>query len=343
MIGEVATEDVRSAIVEHLRSTAAGQTLDPDAIDDDVNLLAAGIIDSFGVLELIASIEEQFGLRLDFEDIDPVDLTTVGPLTRIVASASAGLAPSEGPPVRVVSTPSDEAAVSSAPTSPTLKARGATGRLPGRSAVSVHRFLQRARGKAFSLFVGGAFESFGKNTVLQPPIRLLGEDRISIGFGVFVGPGAWFQTLPSPEGERGSIRIGTGPASPASAPSVLPARSASGAACRSREACMSQTTHMHTTIRHCRSWSRESPTSLQSRSVTAPGWARTSWCCPGPGSEEEPSSPQTPLSAESCLTTRWPQQLLLAPFGGSARILHDDRVWRTLAGFGDRSCAKRGG
>ena len=210
MIGEVAAEDVRSAIVEHLRSTAAGQTLDPDAIDDDVNLLAAGIIDSFGVLELIASIEEQFGLRLDFEDIDPVDLTTVGPLTRIVASASAGLAPSEGPPVRVVSTPSDEAAVSSAPTSPTLKARGATGRLPGRSAVSVHRFLQRARGKAFSLFVGGAFESFGKNTVLQPPIRLLGEDRISIGFGVFVGPGAWFQTLPSPEGERGSIRIGDG-------------------------------------------------------------------------------------------------------------------------------------
>ena len=210
MIGEVATEDVRSAIVDYLRSALAGQAFDPSQIDDDVNLLEAGVIDSFGVLELIGSLEEQFGLSLDLEDVDPRDLATVGPLSRIVARACAGPAHDTSPAPLVSSAREIPLTQTSAPTSPTSQARGVATRLAGRSAASVHRLLQRTRGKLFSVLVSGAFESFGRNTVLQPPIRLLGEDRIAVGVGVFVGAGAWFQTLRSPEGERGSISIGDG-------------------------------------------------------------------------------------------------------------------------------------
>jgi acetyltransferase-like isoleucine patch superfamily enzyme len=90
-------------------------------------------------------------------------------------------------------------------------ARGGNGvrRLTGRAAVGGYRLAVRARAKAFSLLSGGAFESFGAHSVLQPPIRLGGEHRIAVGSDVFVGAGAWLQVLPGPGGE-GRIEIGDG-------------------------------------------------------------------------------------------------------------------------------------
>ena len=57
--------------------------LDTD-VPDDFDLRANGLIDSFGVLELIGALEERFGLELDFDELDPEDLTVVGPLSRYV-------------------------------------------------------------------------------------------------------------------------------------------------------------------------------------------------------------------------------------------------------------------
>ena len=51
----------------------------------------------------------------------------------------------------------------------------------------------RARGKTFSLLAGGSFAGFGRNSVLQPPIRLGGVRRIRIGRDVYVGSGSWLQ------------------------------------------------------------------------------------------------------------------------------------------------------
>jgi lipopolysaccharide O-acetyltransferase len=45
--------------------------------------------------------------------------------------------------------------------------------------------------------------------VLEPPIRLGGEERISIGEDVRVGPGSWLQTLEGP-GYEGRLEIGSG-------------------------------------------------------------------------------------------------------------------------------------
>ena len=74
--------DVRSALLETLAEPLAAVGLDPASVPDDLDLLAAGVIDSFGLLELIAALEDRFGTTLDFADLAAEDLTVVGPLTR---------------------------------------------------------------------------------------------------------------------------------------------------------------------------------------------------------------------------------------------------------------------
>jgi lipopolysaccharide O-acetyltransferase len=73
-----------------------------------------------------------------------------------------------------------------------------------------YRGAHHVRGKLFSLAVGRSFASFGPNSTLQPPIRVLGERRISIGRGVFVGPGSWLQVLEAESARTVAIEIGDG-------------------------------------------------------------------------------------------------------------------------------------
>jgi acetyltransferase-like isoleucine patch superfamily enzyme len=73
-----------------------------------------------------------------------------------------------------------------------------------------YRAYVRLRSKCFSLLVAGAFARFGKRTVLMPPIRLLGEERIALGNGVFIGTDSWLQTLPDGDGQSAAISIGDG-------------------------------------------------------------------------------------------------------------------------------------
>lgn len=81
-------------------------------------------------------------------------------------------------------------------------------RLLGRATLFAYRIAQRVTGKGFSLLAGGAFADFGSGTVLQPPLRLAGEHGISIGDGVWIGPGSWLQSIgPS---RSVTLRIGDG-------------------------------------------------------------------------------------------------------------------------------------
>jgi lipopolysaccharide O-acetyltransferase len=89
------------------------------------------------------------------------------------------------------------------------RGRNEVRRRTGRAALGAYRLAIRVRAKGFSLLSSGAFESFGSRSVLQPPIRLDGEDRIAVGSDVFVGAGAWLQVLSGPDGE-GFIEIGDG-------------------------------------------------------------------------------------------------------------------------------------
>jgi acetyltransferase-like isoleucine patch superfamily enzyme len=73
--------------------------------------------------------------------------------------------------------------------------------------LGLYRLGVRARDKAFSLAVSGAFESFGPRTVIQLPVRVQGERQIALGSGVFVGANSWLQAL-----GNGRLQIGDGTA-----------------------------------------------------------------------------------------------------------------------------------
>jgi acetyltransferase-like isoleucine patch superfamily enzyme len=71
--------------------------------------------------------------------------------------------------------------------------------------LGLYRFAVRARAKAFSVAVSGAFESFGRRTVIQLPVRVHGEQRIALGSDVFIGSGSWLQALGD-----GRLEVGDG-------------------------------------------------------------------------------------------------------------------------------------
>lgn len=73
--------------------------------------------------------------------------------------------------------------------------------------IDLYRFARRAEAKAFSLAAARSFAHFGSRSVIEPPLRVWGEDRISIGDDVFVGAGSWLQAFDT---ESASIEIGDG-------------------------------------------------------------------------------------------------------------------------------------
>ncbi len=77
----------------------------------------------------------------------------------------------------------------------------------GTSFVRLHRGFTNARAWTFTRMSAGAFESLGEGCALQLPLRLDGEQWMSIGDEVFVGAGSWLQVLYGP-GHAGRLEIG---------------------------------------------------------------------------------------------------------------------------------------
>src|SRR5712691_8836358 len=78
-------------------------------------------------------------------------------------------------------------------------------RVCGAACLGLYRLIVRARAKAFSLAISGAFDSFGRRTVIELPVRLHGERRIALGSDVFVGAGSWLQAVGD-----GRLEVGDG-------------------------------------------------------------------------------------------------------------------------------------
>jgi acyl carrier protein len=62
---------------------------DPKALGDETSLLDRGIVDSTGVLEVIAFLEREFGIRVADEEMLPENLDSVGRLSAFIAAKAA--------------------------------------------------------------------------------------------------------------------------------------------------------------------------------------------------------------------------------------------------------------
>ncbi len=78
-----AAADIHSFIVEEL---LPGRGIDEIGHDDD--LLALGVIDSHGILELVTFLERRFGLPVADEDLTPENFASIASIERFLSSKS---------------------------------------------------------------------------------------------------------------------------------------------------------------------------------------------------------------------------------------------------------------
>ncbi len=57
-------------------------------IPDDFDFLLSGVVDSFGILEMVSAIEDEFQIQLDMATLDAEQMTLLGPLSRYVAGTA---------------------------------------------------------------------------------------------------------------------------------------------------------------------------------------------------------------------------------------------------------------
>ena len=63
---------------------------DSRPLDDDTSLIEADVVDSTGVLELVAFLEERFGIAVADADIVPANLDSIGRITAYVERMAPG-------------------------------------------------------------------------------------------------------------------------------------------------------------------------------------------------------------------------------------------------------------
>ncbi|MGO1974907.1 MAG: acyltransferase [Propionibacteriaceae bacterium] len=80
----------------------------------------------------------------------------------------------------------------------------------GRLTLATYRLGRRVLSKSFSVLAAGAFAEFGSASTIQPPLRVSGERRISIGARVFIGPDCWLQVLDDEPGHTPALVVGEG-------------------------------------------------------------------------------------------------------------------------------------
>jgi acyl carrier protein len=58
---------------------------DPSEIRDDTSLVTGGYVDSTGVLEVIAFVEEKFGIRITDQETTPENLDSIARIASFIA------------------------------------------------------------------------------------------------------------------------------------------------------------------------------------------------------------------------------------------------------------------
>ena len=87
-MNRITPDQVREFLLTKYRTPIRELGLDSTMVGDDFDFLLRGIIDSFGILTMITSIEDEFHILLDMERLDAEQITILGPLSRYVAEQS---------------------------------------------------------------------------------------------------------------------------------------------------------------------------------------------------------------------------------------------------------------
>lgn len=67
--------------------------VDPDELTTDFPLLESGLIDSFGIREIVSFLEADFGVRIPDEEVTLDNFATISAIARFVDSCPASHGP----------------------------------------------------------------------------------------------------------------------------------------------------------------------------------------------------------------------------------------------------------
>jgi len=82
---EITPQDIRTFLLTKYFESITAMRLNVAELPDDFDFLLSGVIDSFGILEMITAIENEFQIQLDLSLLDAENITKIGPLTRYIA------------------------------------------------------------------------------------------------------------------------------------------------------------------------------------------------------------------------------------------------------------------
>jgi acyl carrier protein len=84
-MNEFSESEIRRFLLHKYREPIGAIGLIPEEVADDFDFLLSGVIDSFGILEMISAIEKEFQIEIDLEALDAEQITVLGPLSHYVA------------------------------------------------------------------------------------------------------------------------------------------------------------------------------------------------------------------------------------------------------------------
>lgn len=87
MIMDVTQDQVRAFLTERLLDKLTARGIDPTAIPPNFDLYREGIIDSFGMLDMVMALEIRFESKLDYVNMAPEELTNIDKLAAHVVSS----------------------------------------------------------------------------------------------------------------------------------------------------------------------------------------------------------------------------------------------------------------
>ena len=83
-------EELTDLIIGWVRDNRLPSDFPNPKITENTDLMAGGLLDSFGFVDLVLFIEQQTGIKIDLADADPSEFAVVKGLCKIVLSSPIG-------------------------------------------------------------------------------------------------------------------------------------------------------------------------------------------------------------------------------------------------------------
>ena len=84
-MNDLTPDRVRQFLLTRYAGAIKEVGFDPVEVPDSFDFLLSGVIDSFGILEMVTAIEDEFRIQLDMATLDAEQITILGPLSQYVA------------------------------------------------------------------------------------------------------------------------------------------------------------------------------------------------------------------------------------------------------------------